>query len=105
MDRYKCPCCGIDGTKEEAKIALELLESKWGPLKPTSSYRCEAHNKQVRGALKSKHLDGIAFDIPMNSARRKEFIKVARECGFTSFGLGASFVHIDIRPERVIWVY
>lgn len=105
MNRYECPCCHIDGTKEEAKRALELLETKWGPLTPTSSYRCEAHNKKVRGALKSKHLEGVAFDIPMNSARRQEFIKAARECGFTSFGLGVSFVHIDIRNERVIWVY
>jgi uncharacterized protein YcbK (DUF882 family) len=105
MDRYCCPCCGVDGVKPEAKEALERLEAKWGPLKPTSAFRCEAHNKAVRGALKSKHLDGIAFDIPMNSSRRQEFIKVARECGFTSFGLGVSFVHIDIRNERVIWVY
>lgn len=106
MSRYACPCCGVDGTTESSRKAFERLEDEWGALVLTSAYRCEKHNRAVKGALKSQHLFGKAFDVKMtNSHKRIEFIQKARECGFRGFGLGVWGVHIDDRACEATWVY
>ena len=49
---------------EEALDRLQALRTRLGkPLIVNSAYRSPEHNARVRGAKRSKHLEGIAFDI------------------------------------------
>ena len=50
----------------EALDKLQALRDRLGkPLIVRSAYRSPAHNKAVKGAPRSKHMDGTAFDIAM----------------------------------------
>lgn len=72
------------------------------PLIITSAYRSPEHNKRVKGAKRSKHLEGIAFDVRMDNHDPHKFEAAAREVGFTGFGyyVKSGFMHIDTGPER-----
>ena len=90
---------------------LQHLRSDWGkPIFVTSGYRTAAHNKAVGGSERSAHLIGRAVDIVMTPDAMPDFIVAARENGFTGFGVGKSWLHIDdldgsdrVRPG--MWVY
>src|SRR5690606_11461873 len=51
-----------------------------------SAYRSPEHNRAVGGAMRSKHLDGAAFDIAMTNHDPVAFEAAAREVGFLGFG-------------------
>lgn len=101
MDRFACPCCGKSEMKEEALKALQKLEEMMGVRQINSAFRCEKHNRAVKGALKSYHLVGQAFDIPYtNTSKRVEFIKAARKAGFRGIIIYKWGFHLDIRVEE-----
>lgn len=83
---------------------LEALRARLGghPLLITSAYRSKAHNKAVKGATNSMHLQGKAFDVRMDNHDPHEFETAARAVGFTGFGYYPSqgFMHIDTGPAR-----
>lgn len=95
---------------EASKDALDRLERLRArlnhPLIVTSGYRSPEHNRAVGGARRSKHMEGIAFDISMSNVDPHRFERAAREVGFNGIGLyppqkpsGArNFIHIDTRP-------
>lgn len=61
-----------------------------------SGYRTEAHNKEVGGTKDSSHLKGLAVDIKYETA--EEFVLIMKGLlfvGFTRFGLGETFIHVD----------
>lgn len=102
----ECPCCGVAGMQPVLVMALTDLEKAWGSeLMITSGYRCEKRNAEVGGAPKSYHMTGLAVDL----AKPKEFLKLlelAKGIGFTGFGVGSTFVHLDMRPGKVTcWRY
>lgn len=108
MSRFACKCCGVDRVKDRAKAALLALETAMDlTFTVTSAYRCPRHNKAVGGARSSRHtLACDAFDILWpNDETRKELIEVAIRCGFNGIGLGKTFVHLDMRPNRMTWTY
>ena len=74
------------------------------PMRLTSAYRSEAHNKKVGGAKHSKHLKAKAYDVPMVGHDPATFEAAARMCGFTGFGFYPKskprFIHIDTGPAR-----
>ena len=72
------------------------------PLILTSAYRSPEHNRRVGGAKKSKHMEGIAFDVRMDNHDPHEFEAAARAVGFTGFGyyVKSGFMHIDTGPAR-----
>jgi zinc D-Ala-D-Ala carboxypeptidase len=52
--------------------------------------------------LRSKHMDGTAFDIAMSNHDPVAFEAAAREVGFLGFGFypRSGFMHIDLGPAR-----
>lgn len=79
------------------------------PIKITSGYRTEAHNKKVGGVANSSHLKGLAADIACSGSRnRYEMIKALLKVGFKRIGVANSFIHVDIdknKSQNVIWTY
>lgn len=79
---------------------LDRLRERWGkPIVLNSAHRCIKHNRKVGGAIHSRHLK-IAFDCVCPKEEQKEFIALARECGFTGIGRYANFVHLDLGRKR-----
>jgi hypothetical protein len=88
---------------DQALNKLQQLRDYLGkPLIITSAYRSPAHNKKVGGAKKSKHMEGIAFDVRMENHDPHEFEVAARAVGFTGFGYypKSGFMHVDTGPAR-----
>lgn len=60
------------------------------------------------GKEKSKHLEGIAFDItrgPGGENWVRLFVEAGFKSGFTSFGIGRFFCHADHRAQSASWSY
>ncbi len=102
---------------EPALDKPQALRDRLGkPLIVRSAYRSPEHNRAVGGAIRSKHLDGAAFDIamanhdPVAFEGEAEVTKVqwtfvppnAREVGFLGFGFDprSGFIHVDLGPAR-----
>ena len=85
--------------------ALEDLRAKTGrPLTITSGHRDTLWNAFVGGAPSSMHKT-IAADISLAGHDRHALLQAAKETGFTGFGLGRSFLHIDRRAGPAHWYY
>jgi hypothetical protein len=98
-----CRGSGSLRINEEALDKLQALRDRLGkPLIVRSAYRSPAHNRAVGGALRSKHLDGTAFDIAMTNHDPVAFEEAARAVGFKGFGFypRSGFMHIDLGPAR-----
>jgi zinc D-Ala-D-Ala carboxypeptidase len=98
-----CKGTGSVLINEDALDKLQALRDRLGkPIILTSAYRSPAHNKAVGGAKKSKHMDGIAFDVRMDNHDPHKFEAAARAVGFTGFGYypKSGFMHIDTGPTR-----
>lgn len=72
----------------------------------TSWYRSPARNRAVGGAAKSKHMDAIAVDIPVEFVRKHPHFdqiadRIFREGGFGRYPGGAR--HVDSRGLRARW--
>jgi uncharacterized protein YcbK (DUF882 family) len=83
---------------------LERLRALKGgrPLRIVSGVRCVPHNRAVGGASGSKHLEGIAADIPEGYATTEE----AARAGFTGIGSrGRWAIHVDVRRSPARWSY
>lgn len=88
---------------EPALDKLQALRDLLGkPLIVRSAYRSPEHNRAVGGATRSKHMDGVAFDISMSNHDPVVFEAAAREVGFLGFGFypRSGFMHIDLGPAR-----
>jgi hypothetical protein len=87
----------------EALDKLQALRNRLGkPLILRSAYRSPEHNRAVKGAPRSKHMIGAAFDIAMANHDPAAFEAAAREVGFLGFGFypRSGFMHIDLGPAR-----
>lgn len=84
-----------------AMDALEAMRRAWGaPLIIISGYRSPDHNRKVGGAPKSKHMEGIAFDISCRPSRQDDLIACARAAGFIGIGRYDQWIHVDLGPSR-----
>ena len=98
-----CKGTGSVLINEDALDKLQALRDRLGkPIILTSAYRSPAHNKAVGGAKKSKHMEGIAFDVRMDNHDPHEFEIAAHAVGFKGFGYypKSGFMHIDTGPAR-----
>lgn len=88
----------------DALDKLQLLRDTIGkPFHINSAYRTPMYNAFVGGASRSKHMEGIAFDISMHNHVRNDFVKMAREIGFNGIGYYSTFTHIDTRENQAEW--
>ena len=46
-----------------------------------------------------------AVDISLHNHDRRNLLGKAREAGFTGFGLGRNFIHLDRRAKPHLWYY
>ena len=100
-----CPCCGETCIWPEALDALERLRAALAsPLRINSGHRCALHNARVGGAPLSLHKK-LAFDIALVGHDPAALLAAARSAGFTGFGFGRTFLHLDTRGRPARWFY
>lgn len=79
------------------------------PFVVTSGVRSVEHNRKVGGSPKSSHLLGWACDLAVPNGRKRFIMMEALlDAGFTRFGIGADFIHVDADPNKTsntIWTY
>ncbi|MGH1371147.1 MAG: D-Ala-D-Ala carboxypeptidase family metallohydrolase [Cellvibrionaceae bacterium] len=96
-----CPCCGEYYHDEESLNRIQLARTGSGKaFKINSAHRCWLNNIRVGGAPLSQH-KRIAFDISLFGHEPNELLRSCKEAGFTTFGFYRSFLHTDIRPNRI----
>ena len=102
---FACPCCGEIVIWPAALDALERLRATVSaPLHLTSAHRCALHNARVGGAPLSLH-KRLAFDIALSGHDPARLFAAARAAGFTGFGFGQTFLHLDTRARPAHWFY
>lgn len=100
-----CRCCGEIFVDPVALAALERLACSLGEkLVVTSGHRCALHNARVGGAPLSLHKK-LAFDIALAGHDKAHLFAAARAAGFTGFGFGRTFLHLDTRARPARWFY
>jgi len=73
------------------------------PFIVNSAYRSPEYNAFVGGAPRSKHMEGIAFDISMHNHNVGAFVEAAKRVGFKGIGYYNTFTHIDARDTAAEW--
>lgn len=107
---FECPCCRKNNMDE---IFLEMLDEARDiaqvPFKITSGFRCENHNRAVRGVKNSSHTLGLAADIVVETNHlRLLIISALCKVGFIRIGIAKDFVHVDVdhnKPQETMWLY
>lgn len=102
----KCNKCTPIAVDYELVNILEDIREHFGvPVKVTSSYRCESHNKAVGGAKNSKHKLGIAADIQLKGIDPMDVYSYLNSVYPNSYGFGLynTFVHVDARSSKARW--
>ena len=78
------------------------------PYKISSGYRCEEHYLSKKNPS-SSHIKGLACDIIIKNSRERAVILGSLiGAGFTRFGLGSNFIHVDLDEDKkpgVMWDY
>ena len=96
--------------KQEMLDKIDLVRSKFDrAIHINSGYRTKEHNKKVEGKKNSSHLKGLAVDIRcINSRDRYDLLNCLLDVGFTRIGIGNTFIHVDMDPDKdpdVMWTY
>lgn len=95
---FACKCgCGYDTVDALLLEALREIRIAFGePVHVTSAARCENHNANVGGGLKSQHLLGRAADIQVRDTEPDDVADYAEALGL-SVGRYDTFTHVDTR--------
>ncbi len=102
-------CCSQTLIDTELVEVLQKARDYFGkPLKVSSGYRCDRHNKAVGGASGSKHRYGMAADIKVEGIAPKKVAQFVEGLGVKGIGLYETdrdgyFVHIDTRDTKSFW--
>ena len=101
----------IVGLKPELVDILDKMRGECGfPFIINSGFRKKEQNDKLENSVEdSAHLSGYAVDIKCDtSAKRFAIIESGLRNGVTRFGVGSSYIHLDIakdKPQKVIWLY
>ena len=107
---FRCPCClhlPLTDLFFRHVTKLEDLRQALGfAISVNSGYRCYKHNKEVGGAQRSWHLN-FATDIRPsdNDVARLALLLEGARHRFNGIGIGSTFVHCDLRPNKSEWTY
>jgi len=73
-----------------------------------SGYRHPTYNSRIGGAATSQHMAGKAADIKVSGLTALQMAEEAIKafgCSNLGLGLGAAYIHVDVRPGRSTWTY
>lgn len=109
FDRAEFACkdgCGYGQPHPRLVQVLEQLRATIRrPLPIVSGLRCPVRNREVGGAVRSRHQSGEAADLPSRMIRESQ----ARGAGATGIGLDKEgwVIHVDVRRAQrpVVWHY
>lgn len=117
LSEFDSPDQPGSGEMMEAEL-VEMLDTARDiagfPFIITSGFRTVAYNRDLitRGyaaSPKSSHLLGLAVDLAVPNGRKRFLMMEALlDAGFTRFGIGDTFLHVDIdknKPANTIWTY
>jgi len=110
-NEFACKChCGVLAKMDHDFMAkLEAMRRLLRrSFKITSGFRCDDHNKNLKGNANSSHLNGMAADILCVTAEdRYRLVGAAIRAGFTGIGIDKRFIHVDnhLSSPRKIWIY
>lgn len=106
-EEFQCSCgCGFATVDIELIEVLEDLRNTYAtPIKINSGCRCLLHNMTVGGEPHSKHTQGIAADINVVGVSPAKVVQYLTGKYPDKYGIGeyASWVHIDVRPNKARW--
>ena len=101
--------CGCGGCKVNPDL-ITLLEKIRGllgrPITILSGFRCEAHNKKVKGAKDSQHKLGNAADITVDGMQPSavhDFLTKNMDKEIGGMGKYKGFTHVDVRQGHARW--
>lgn len=94
-----------DGSLLVDELALNKLEQVRiiikRPIYINSAYRDDLYNAQIGGAPLSYHVEAKAFDISLENQNKENLFYIAKQVGFTGFGLNYNnFLHVDTGHKR-----
>tara|TARA_R110000744_G_scaffold212097_1_gene331153 strand:+ start:247 stop:609 length:363 start_codon:yes stop_codon:yes gene_type:complete len=115
LSEFSCNCCGKNKINRTfvriLSAARQESKNEDGtdiPFIITSGYRCENHPESIKNPS-SSHIKGLAADILVKNSRERAVILGALlNAGFTRFGMGHNFIHVDLDEDKiqgVIWTY
>ena len=99
-----CSCCGEFYWGPEFYLGLDRLQlvrtetSK--PIGFSSVHRCWHYNAIVGGVPLSVHKKA-AWDVKIGRHDRHNLLKAMKKASFSTFGLYRTFIHTDIRLNRL----
>jgi len=104
-----------NGLEYLAKVYLEPLRKKYGPVHINSGFRTAAYNRKIGGASNSFHIYTIhdgndqACDFTCAKGRPSDWhatcawIRSNKRNGKGGLGLYSNFVHVDLRDYAANW--
>jgi len=106
-------CCGGENKCQDQLVEkLQQLRDEVGfPIRISSGYRCEKHNRVIKGHPKSSHMEGLAVDCLVQGQRALVLVEAAIRLQFEGVGIsqkgGSRFVHLDVKQTggRRMWSY
>lgn len=113
---FDCPCLKCEETLIDDELVLMLDKMRdlaAIPLKINSGYRCKDHQADLKARGYetapgvSAHELGNGADVSalMNPLTGEQLEAFAKEAGFTRFGVGLHFIHVDRKEGSARWVY
>lgn len=90
---------------ETVQILQKIRDYFSKPITINSAYRTPSHNKKVGGASSSQHVKGTACDIVVKDVPPNA-VAAYLEANYSNSGIGlySTFVHVDTRGRKVLWL-
>ena len=113
-DEVACSHCGECDMDREFMDALQDLRNQFGPITPSSGYRCANHPVEARKRKPGTgtHSSGKAADFSISRGDAVRVLRLAMMDGrFTGFGVqqknSGRFIHLDSTTTNrpMIWSY
>ena len=106
---FQCGCCDKATVDVSLVEVLERCRSHFVKARPdlkisisiTSGHRCADHNKAVKGARSSRHLDGLAADFVVRGVNADDVADWLESNYPDRFGIGryTGRTHLDTRSD------
>lgn len=109
---FACKCCGVILVHPRFIVAYSRLVEFVNPSRVIvhSGYRCTAHNREIGGSSRSRHMFGMALDFHIVNMTLEDMHEIV--CLIPEFkGIGQypkwnnPGLHADVRTDRKEWTW